>query len=122
MTAQSPIIHTIEFEGIRLPRFASFLDVAASVLPVSEATSVWFWRFTICAGTHRDDTSASILVHAEELLAALPPSSATFRSVLAERFPGCDSEAILSDWHSSLKHIIATAQTRDCCHWFGDAK
>lgn len=102
MSSQTPAIHTIVFEDIRLPRFASFLDVAASLSPVGEETSVWFWHFTLCAGSKREDKSNRILRHCKALLAALPTSPSKLTSDLELKFPGVKPEVIMTEWRASL--------------------
>src|SRR6266511_1916602 len=120
MTAQAPKIHIIEFERARLPRFASFLDVAATILDVPEDVAEWFWRFTICAGRHADSPSAVVRRHSHALLAALPSSVTSIADELRRRFPGCEPAHILDERRLSLQQIIELAGEREICHWYGD--
>ncbi|MBA4149834.1 MAG: hypothetical protein H0X66_17100 [Verrucomicrobia bacterium] len=113
-------MHVIKFEGVRLPTFASFLDVAAAIVDVPEDTAKWFWRFTICAGRRADSPSGEVRRHSQALLAALPTSDGSIADMLRERFPDYEPAHILGEWRSSLQQIIELASEREICHWYGD--
>src|ERR1051325_5646479 len=98
MTTQTPKMHIIEFEGVRLPSFASFLEVASMILGLPDETDEWFWRFTICAGGERDAEASVVARHARVLLDALPSSVAPIADELRQRFPGCEPTRILDEW------------------------
>jgi hypothetical protein len=113
-------MHIIEFEGVRLPSFASFLEVASRILGLPDETDEWFWRFTICAGRERDAEASVVVHHARALLAALPNSVAPIADELRQRFPGCEPAQILDEWRSSLQQIVSLARVRSICRWYGD--
>jgi hypothetical protein len=120
MTTQTPKMHVIEFESIRLPAFASFLEIASKILGLPDETDEWFWRFTICAGRRREAEASVVTYHARALLDALPSSVAPIADELRQRFPDCEPDQILDEWRSSLQQIISLAVGRSICHWYGD--
>ena len=120
MTIKSPKMHIIEFEGVRLPEFASFLEIASKILGLPDETDEWFWRFTICAGRGRDADASVVTHHARALLDVLPSSVAPLADELRQRFPECEPVHILDEWRSSLQQIISLADGRSICHWYGD--
>ena len=120
MTTQTPKMHVIVFESVRLPVFASFLEVASKILELSDETDEWFWRFTICAGRRREAEASAVTHHARALLDALPSSDAPIADELRQRFPDFEPAQILCEWRSSLQQIISLAAERSICHWYGD--
>lgn len=117
MAIKTPLIHPFYFEGVRLPDYASFLDVAATLTPVSEEAAMWFWRFSICIGTPRKERSRIVESYARELLAALASSASGLTPELLRKFPGEHPEHIISDWVKSLRTIIELSQSRKVCQW-----
>ena len=120
MTTPTPKMHIIEFEGVRLPAFTSFLEIASKILRLPDETDEWFWRFTICAGRRREAEAPVVMHHARALLGALPSSAAPIADELRQRFPDCEPSQILGEWRSSLQQIIFLAGERSICHWYGD--
>jgi hypothetical protein len=120
MAIQTPQMHVIEFEDVRLPTFASFLEIASKILGLPDETDEWFWRFTICAGRQREAEASVVTHHARALLDALPSSVAPIADELRQRFPDCEPAQILDEWRSSLRQIISIAGERSICHWYGD--
>jgi hypothetical protein len=106
MSIKSPTIHPLYFEGVRLPDFGAFLDIAATVTPVSEETHMWFWRFAICIGSPRKERSKVIASAAS----GLAPE-------LLSKFPGYHPEQVITDWVKSLRMIIEMSQSRKTCQW-----
>jgi hypothetical protein len=117
MSLKASIIHPLYFEGIRLPDFAAFLDIAATMAPVSEETSMWFWRFPICIGAGRKERAKIVQAHSKELIEALASVAGGLSSEIAAKFPGYASERVVSDWFTSLKTITEIAQSRKVCQW-----
>jgi hypothetical protein len=120
MTTQTPKTHVIEFEGVRLPAVASFLEIASKILKLPDETDEWFWRFTICAGRRREAEASVVTHHARALLDALPSSVTPIADELRQRFPDCEPARILDEWRTSLQQIISLASERSICHWYGD--
>jgi hypothetical protein len=117
MSLKASIIHPLYFEGIRLPDFAAFLDIAATMAPVSEETAMWFWRFPICIGSGRKELAKIVQSHSKELLEALASAAGGLSSELSAKFPGYPPERVISDWFTSLKTIIEITQSRKYCQW-----
>jgi hypothetical protein len=117
MSFKTPANYPLYFEGTRLPDFGAFLDIAASMTPVSEETSMWFWRFTMCIGAPRKERSKVVSSHAKELLAALGSAANGLAPELARKFPSHQPEQVISDWVKSLRTIIEASEVRKWCQW-----
>lgn len=118
VATKAPTFYPFIFEGAKLPPFAAFLDVAASMVPVSEETAMWFWKFSICIGAPREERSKIIQGHATELLAGLSMiSPGVLAPELAYKFPGITAEQIFKDWVSALESLIELAGNRKICRW-----
>jgi hypothetical protein len=109
--------YRLAFQGADLPPFGCFLDVAAAIAAVPEETALWFWRFSICVGAGRQDTSSTILRHTHALRAAFPSHADLWADELNRRFPGHSPEVILREWLTSLDMISRAAGEWDACSW-----
>ena len=111
----------IIFEGIPLPRGAIYLDVAANVRHAEEdeEMSIWFWRFTICAGVSRNAASREVAKNVSALLKKLENRAGIFEHIDA-RLENENPAQLLRDWEESLKIMEAEAGKGKMCHWFGE--
>jgi hypothetical protein len=115
--------HTIVFEGVRLPKAAIFLDhlgMYGNLHGMSVETSEWLWRFVICVGWRRHDSSESICSKCGETRTLLVAQ----KSHLVEHFPrhfnGRFEVRFYDDWLQTLDTIMAIARTRDSCSWIAE--
>jgi hypothetical protein len=113
----------IVFQDRPLPEYASFLDVAANHATVAavlgEEAAVWWWRFTICGGLKKRESSAVVLDRCERLRRALAGSPAGLADEVARRFPATAPPAVMAEWADALDAIREEAGRCDVCEWTG---
>ena len=113
---QRPIL----FEDFALPETAIAIDhlgMYDNLPEMSEATSEWLWRFTICVGRPRTDASENIHRHVSETLNL----SCQFRERLLQTVPKHFDEtfepAVLDSWQQALQKIMEISASRSQCTW-----
>ena len=114
------LLHRIVFEGVSLPKAALLLDHLGMYdnLPgVSEETSEWCWRFTICVGRIRSDSSGNIIHRATELLDLCRRCEHHLCGNFAKHFMGEAEPQFYDEWIRTLETMIKIARDRDMCEW-----
>lgn len=112
--------HRIVFEGVTLPKAALLLDhlgMYDNLPTISEETSEWCWRFTICIGRTRTDASENVVAYASELLNGCRSSKHRLMENFAKHFTGQTEPQFFDEWIWTLEKITEIARSRDSCSW-----
>lgn len=110
----------ILFEGVELPDVCIAIDhlgLHDNLPEMSEATSEWLWRFTVCVGRSRTAESAVILHHCSEALRLTEQFRSRLVTTVPEHFQGQFDPVVIDQWIGALKTIIEIASTRSECSW-----
>ena len=117
LAIRHPWARPIIFEGVELPGTTFAIDHLGKEPEMSEEGSVWIWRFTICAGIVKRDSSENVIRFATEALdIAMRFRDRLLREVPA-RFDGPFDEMVIDEWVFSLRTIIKIAGTQPYCSW-----
>lgn len=113
----------IIFNGVDLPKFSFFLDVAASKKfnsYVTEDVSIWFWKFSICIGVELKSLSKEVEFYSTNLIESLRKMDyEILMKKIEHRFPGVSSHLVLNDWLSGLDIMLYQASKTSYCKWEG---
>lgn len=113
---ERPII----FEGFTLPDTIIAIDhlgMYDNLPEMSEETSVWLWRFTICVGMPRSERSEIILRHTSETRDLINRFRERLLRTVPAQYQGTFTEAILDSWVVALQTIMNIAADRVECTW-----
>ena len=111
---------TIFFEGVALPRTAIAIDHLAfydNLPEMSEATAEWLWRFTICVGVSRSDTSENILLHVTESRDLLYMFRDRLLKSVPKHYDNTFKPSVLDSWLFALQTMVDVAQSHTHCSW-----
>jgi hypothetical protein len=111
---------TIIFEGVDLPGCAIAIDHLgrSDNLPeMSEATSQWLWRFTICVGRPRSCDSKTICNHVGEALELTERFRERLVETVARHYDDTFTPKVIYDWLLTLRTILRIASSREECNW-----
>lgn len=109
----------IFFEGVELHGVMIAVDhlgLYDNLPEMSEETSIWLWRFTICVGVIREDSSASVVNAVSETLELIQRFRGRLLKTLPDHYPGFQEE-VLEAWRQSLEQILCLAEERAHCKW-----
>jgi len=112
--------HRIIFEGHELPKAALHLDhlgMYGNLPGISDETSEWLWRFPICLGHTREDSSDRVIRYASETLQLCLQHKDHLLANFAAHFAGKLEPVFYDDWVWCLNHMISIAKDRPQCHW-----
>lgn len=84
---------------------------------ISEEASIWLWRFTVCVGITKSDTSENVIRFAGEALEIAQRFRARLLREIPARFDGLFDAKVHGDWVYSLSTMIEIARRRDRCSW-----
>ena len=112
-----PRARSISFEGTELPPTTIAIDHLGKAPDISEAASRWLWRFTICVGVTKRDTSANVIRYATEALDVATRSRERLLQTIPAHFDGPFDAAVLDEWADALRTIIRIARDRHHCSW-----
>ena len=110
----------IIFEDTELSEISYMIDHLGAYenLPdLSEETSVWLWRFTICSGLIKNESSESIQKHIHEVLKNIKQEKNKLVQKIDEHFIGPFTESKLSLWINDLETILTKSKATQTCSW-----
>ena len=112
--------HRIYFEGVEMPngaRVIEHLGLYNNLPEISQETTDWLWRFTICVGRTRVDSSTTIIRACRETLSLLQLHRAHLKVHFPKHFSGEPLPGFFDEWVWSLEHMETVAKGREMCEW-----
>lgn len=110
----------IIFEGVELPSSAIAIDhlgMYDNLPEMSEPTSEFLWRFTICVGRPRTVESAVIVRHCSEALALAESSHDRLMATVPAHWDGPFDPDVIDEWISTLRTVVSIAAKQSQCSW-----
>jgi hypothetical protein len=107
----------IVFEGVELPGTVFAIDHLGKEPELSVEASEWIWRFTVCVGVMKRDSSENIIRYAGEALDVATRFRERLLCEMPVRFDGPFDEQVLREWVYSLLKMIEIAASRSFCAW-----
>jgi hypothetical protein len=127
MSQSSPLIEKkkdwrrpIIFEGVELPLSAIAIDhlgMYGNLPDMSEPTSEFLWRFTVCVGRPLTVESEVVIRHCSEALALAESSRERLIVTVPAHWDGPFDSSVVDEWISALRTILSIAATRPQCTW-----
>ena len=110
----------ITFEGIELSPISLAIDhlgMYGNLPEISEDTSKWLWRFTICRGVNNKDISENIRKHVEETLSIANNKREHLLKNIPKHYDGEFTEYHLDLWMNDLKTMLEICKSKKSCTW-----
>lgn len=111
---------SIIFEGVALPDTVISIDhlgMYDNLPEMSEETSLWLWRFTICVGMPRSDRSEIVLRHVSETLDLITRFRSRLLLTVPAQYQGLFTEDVLDSWAMALRTMLDIAAGQTQCTW-----
>ena len=110
----------IRFERVELSPLAIVIDhlgLHENLPGLSEEASLWLWRFTICRGRYRTDSTENILKVTKEVMDLITKNRLRLLESVPKRFDGPFTHEHLDLWISDLENIQNLCQGKQECTW-----
>ena len=110
----------IRFESVELSPLAIVIDhlgMHENLPGLSEEASLWLWRFTICRGRYRTDSTENILKVTKEVMQLITENRLHLLESMPKRFDGPFTHEHLDLWISDLENIRNLCQGKEECTW-----
>ena len=110
----------IVFEGVELPSSAIAIDhlgMYGNLPDMSEPTSEFLWRFTICVGRPLTVESEVVIRHCSEALALTENSKDRLILTVPAHWDGPFDSSVVDEWISTLRTIVGIAAKQSQCTW-----
>jgi len=110
----------IVFEGVELPVTAiaiSHLGMYENLPGLSEATSEFLWRFTVCVGRPLTIESEVIRGHCSEALSLVEKHREQLAVRISKHWDGVFDPPIIDEWILVLQTMLDIAAKQPYCTW-----
>jgi len=111
---------SIIFEGVELSPISIAIDhlgMHGNLPRLSEESSKWLWRFTICRGVKNEESSERIKRHIGEVISLAKVHKNHLLKNVPLRFDGNFTEIHLKMWMNDLETILSLSEDKTVCHW-----